>query len=70
MTSCGYALDLEESEAAINCVALPNCLGSNREPSGAISPTTLAGRMPTTALEEAAPVICSVITSQPRGVFL
>jgi DNA-binding IclR family transcriptional regulator len=66
----GYALDQEESEVGIHCVAIPLFLGSRREPSGAISLTALAGRMPVAALEEAVPEIVSIVTDALGDVVL
>jgi IclR family transcriptional regulator, acetate operon repressor len=65
----GYALDREESEVGINCVALPLYLGPGTEPSGAISVTALARRMPVAALEQAVPTIRSIITTELGGVL-
>ena len=62
--SRGYALDREESEVGINCVALPLFLGPTTDPSGAISVTARARRWPVAALEEAVPEIRSIITSE------
>jgi IclR family transcriptional regulator, acetate operon repressor len=67
--SRGYALDREESELAINCVAFPLFLGPATEPSGAISVTALARRMPVAALEAAVPEIRSIIISELGGVL-
>jgi IclR family transcriptional regulator, acetate operon repressor len=67
--SRGYALDREESEVGINCVALPLFLGPTTDPSGAISVTARARRMPVAALEEAVPEIRSIITSELGSVL-
>jgi len=65
----GYALDREESEVGINCVAFPLFLGTSTEPSGAISVTALARRTPVALLEEAGPEIRSIITAELGGVL-
>lgn len=65
----GYALDREESEVGINCVAFPLFFGPRSEPSGAISVTALARRMPVAALEHAVPAIRSIITTELGGVL-
>lgn len=65
----GYALDREESEVGINCVAFPLFLGASTEPSGAISVTALARRTPVALLEDAVPEIRSIITAELGGVL-
>lgn len=47
----GYALDLEENEIGVRCVAVPVFLGGSA-PSAAISITTLKGRTATSRLRE------------------
>jgi DNA-binding IclR family transcriptional regulator len=58
----GYALDREESDPGINCIAFPLSLGSAR-PSGAISVAALANRTPLEALINRADEIRRVISS-------
>ena len=57
----GYALDREESDAGITCIAFPLSLGSSH-PGGAISISALTNRTPLEALinraEEIRAVIC------------
>jgi DNA-binding IclR family transcriptional regulator len=57
----GYALDRQESEDGIVCLAYPVFFGSPRAPSGAISVAALAHRMPLEALEASASEIRSLI---------
>lgn len=59
----GYALDGEESEPGIVCIAFPVFLGSATTPVGAISLTTLRRRMPLEALVAAAEEISGCIRS-------
>lgn len=47
----GYAVDAEESQAGVNCVAFAVHLGSPSAPSGAISVSAVAYRTPLRALE-------------------
>lgn len=56
-----YALDDEESEEGIVCIAFPLFLASPKLPSGAISVAALAHRTPRAALEAAAGEIVSLI---------
>jgi IclR family transcriptional regulator, acetate operon repressor len=48
----GYAVDREESELGINCVAFATFLGSPHMPSGAASVSAVANRTPLSALLE------------------
>jgi DNA-binding IclR family transcriptional regulator len=64
-----YALDREESEDGINCVAFPLFFGRSGEPSGAISVTALARRMSIDTLEDAVPDIRSIIRGKLGGVL-
>lgn len=57
----GYALDREESEPGVVCVALPVFLDSPRRPSGAISVSAVAHRTPLEALEVAAAEIRELV---------
>jgi IclR family acetate operon transcriptional repressor len=50
----GYALDDEESEQGINCIAFPLFLDYPTRPSGAVSVAALAHRTALTELEQAA----------------
>ncbi|MHB1929721.1 MAG: IclR family transcriptional regulator [Acidimicrobiales bacterium] len=65
----GYAIDREESEVGIACVAIPIFLGSNEVPAGAISVTALARRMSPADLEQAVPEIRHVIEGALGGVL-
>lgn len=47
----GYAVDREEHEAGINCIAIPLFLTSKSTPDGAISITAVAQRFPLEQLE-------------------
>jgi DNA-binding IclR family transcriptional regulator len=50
----GYALDAEESEEGINCIAFPLFLDHPTRPAGAVSVAALAHRTALAQLEEAA----------------
>jgi DNA-binding IclR family transcriptional regulator len=47
----GYAVDREENEEGINCLAIPFFLTSKTMPDGAISITAVARRLPLKQLE-------------------
>jgi DNA-binding IclR family transcriptional regulator len=49
----GYAIDDQENEVGINCIALPVFLTSPGFPSGAVSVSALAYRTPVTDLVDA-----------------
>ncbi len=57
----GYALDGEESEAGIVCIAFPVFFASPSTPAGAVSVAAFAHRTPLAALEAAAGEIRAVI---------
>jgi IclR family acetate operon transcriptional repressor len=57
----GYAIDDEENEVGINCVAIPIHLDGAHLPSGAISVSAVRFRTPLTALVEAVPAIKETI---------
>jgi IclR family acetate operon transcriptional repressor len=57
----GYALDREESELGVNCIAFPLFLGSSRRPTGAISVAAVAMRTDLARLEAVAERIRSAI---------
>lgn len=57
----GYALDREESEEGIVCIAFPLFLASSSTPAGAVSVAALAHRTPLPALEARADEIRSAI---------
>lgn len=65
----GYALDREESEAGINCLAIPVFLHPSPVPSGAISVTALARRTPLRVLEDAVGEIRAIITRELGDVL-
>ena len=50
----GYALDREESELGVNCIAFPLFLDSGRSPSGGVSVAAVAMRTDTAQLESVA----------------
>ena len=64
----GYALDDQESEIGITCIAFPLFLASPTLPSGAISVAALAHRTPLPALEARAEEIRAVIREQLGAV--
>ena len=62
----GYALDHEESELGINCIAFPLFLDWPRRPTGAISVSAVAMRTDLDRLEQEAEEIRSII-EEPFG---
>jgi IclR family transcriptional regulator, acetate operon repressor len=61
----GFALDDQENEVGVNCLALPAFLTSPTVPSGAVSVSALAYRTPLEALVDAVPLIRSIIGGTP-----
>jgi len=57
----GYAIDDQENELGINCVAVPIYLDGSPLPSGAISVSAVRFRTPLTALVDAVPAIKETI---------
>jgi DNA-binding IclR family transcriptional regulator len=57
----GHALDREESERGINCIALPVFFASRQRPAGAISVAAVAQRTPLSVLAGAADEIRALI---------
>jgi IclR family transcriptional regulator, acetate operon repressor len=57
----GYALDAEESEVGINCIAFPLFLDHPTRPAGAVSVAALAHRTALAQLEEAAAEVRGLI---------
>jgi DNA-binding IclR family transcriptional regulator len=57
----GYAVDDQENEVGINCIAFPVHLASPTVPSGAISVSAVAYRTPLSALIAAAPDIGRIV---------
>lgn len=57
----GYALDREESEAGVNCIAFPIFLDSPTRPTGAVSVSAVAMRTGVDRLESAATGIRAII---------
>jgi IclR family transcriptional regulator, acetate operon repressor len=57
----GYALDREESELGVNCIAFPLFLGSGRRPSGSVSVSAVAMRTDVDRLEAVAERIRAAI---------
>lgn len=60
----GYAIDDQENERGVNCVALPAFLNSPKFPSGAISVSGLFYRTPLEVLVADVPKIRSIIDEQ------
>lgn len=59
----GYAVDDQENEIGINCVAVPVFAHSQVRPSGAISVSALSFRLPLSRLEEAVPEILASVST-------
>lgn len=59
----GYAVENQENELGINCLAVPVWLASPSQPSGAISVSGLTYRTPVSALIEAADEIRTIVTA-------
>jgi DNA-binding IclR family transcriptional regulator len=57
----GYALDDEENEPGVNCIAFPVFIGSRELPAGAISVSAVAQRMPLERLAAKAEEIRALI---------
>lgn len=57
----GYAVDDQENEVGVNCIAVPIFLTSPRVPSGAVSVSALAYRTPLPRLVDALPEILSIV---------
>ncbi|KHK99041.1 IclR family transcriptional regulator [Microbacterium mangrovi] len=57
----GYAVDDQENEPGINCLAVPVYLASPNEPSGAVSVSAVAYRTPLPTLVERADEILAVV---------
>ena len=60
----GYAVDDQENEVGVNCIAVPIFLTSPRAPSGAISVSALAYRTPLASLVDALPDVLSIVDSR------
>ncbi|MGN9845443.1 IclR family transcriptional regulator [Nonomuraea sp. H19] len=60
----GYAVDDQENEPGVNCVAVPAYLTSPTVPSGAISVSGLAYRTPLRALVDDLPAIRAIVTGE------
>jgi DNA-binding IclR family transcriptional regulator len=60
----GYAIDDQENEVGVNCIAVPIFLTSPSVPSGAISVSALAYRTPLPRLVDAVADIKSIVDSQ------
>ncbi|KQR51772.1 IclR family transcriptional regulator [Leifsonia sp. Leaf336] len=63
----GYAIDDQENEAGINCIAVPVYLSSPTRPSGAISVSAVAYRTPLETLVEAAEDIRRIVAQTNGG---
>lgn len=59
----GFALDDQESDPGVNCIAFPVFLGSPAEPSGAVSVSALAYRTPLADLVAAADEIRAMVSN-------
>jgi DNA-binding IclR family transcriptional regulator len=66
---CGYAVDREEREVGINCLAIPLFLTSKTSPDGAVSITAVAQRLPLKKLEASLDQVRDVIRQNLGEVF-
>ena len=57
----GFAVDREEHEEGINCIAIPLFLTSESVPDGAVSVAAVAQRLPLSRLEPSVPRACEMI---------
>jgi IclR family transcriptional regulator, acetate operon repressor len=58
----GYAIDDQENEVGVNCLAIPVHLDGSTEPTGAISLSAVTFRCPVEKLVESVPAIRAAIT--------
>ncbi len=65
----GFALDLEENEVGLNCIAFPLFLDSPKRPTGAISISAVHQRIDPAGLRAAVPHIRAVITERLGDVL-
>jgi DNA-binding IclR family transcriptional regulator len=65
----GYALDREESEIGIHCVALPIFIGSHKRPTGALSVSAIAARTPMNKLLEVVPEMRRLVRERLGNVL-
>lgn len=63
----GYSVDDQENERGVNCIAIPVFLTSPTVPSGAISVSALAHRMPLSQLVAAADEIRAIIEAEDQS---
>jgi IclR family acetate operon transcriptional repressor len=61
----GYAVDDQENEPGVHCLAVPAFLGSPSTPSGAVSVSALAYRTPLSALVDDLPAIRAIVGRTP-----
>jgi DNA-binding IclR family transcriptional regulator len=62
----GYAVDDQENEVGVNCLAVPAGVSSSVVPGGAVSVSALAFRLPLAALVAEAPTIMAIVSGD-RG---
>lgn len=63
----GFAVDDQENEAGINCLAVPAYLTSAREPSGAVSVSAVAFRTPLARLVDEVDAIRRIVAGDDAG---
>jgi DNA-binding IclR family transcriptional regulator len=61
--SRGYGVDDEENEPGVNCLAIPVYLTGEAQPSGAVSVSALAFRLPLERLEASVPRIRDLVSA-------
>jgi len=66
----GYAVDDQENEAGITCLAVPAALPTPAHQDGAVSVSALAYRTPLTALEREVDTIRAIVAGSAPGAHL